>query len=58
MIVTGLVGSLVQSQYKWGFFVFGCVAMFMVLSVAYSPTSLTVQLHPHLLGSQGRAGDR
>ena len=30
MIITGLVGALVQSQYKWGFYVFGCVAMFYV----------------------------
>jgi len=30
MIITGLVGALVHSQYKWGFYVFGCVAMFMV----------------------------
>lgn len=30
MIETGLIGALVESQYKWGFFVFGCVAMFLV----------------------------
>lgn len=30
MIVTGLVGALVKSTYKWGFFVFGCVAFFFV----------------------------
>jgi bacteriorhodopsin len=27
MIVTGLVGALVKSSYKWGYFVFGCVAL-------------------------------
>jgi bacteriorhodopsin len=31
MIVTGLVGALVQSRYKWGFFVFGCVALFYIV---------------------------
>ncbi|KAI9824351.1 MAG: ion channel activity [Phylliscum demangeonii] len=31
MIVTGLVGALVRSSYKWGFFTFGCVAMLAVL---------------------------
>lgn len=30
MIVTGLVGALVKSSYKWGYFVFGCVAFFFV----------------------------
>nr|POF05465.1 hypothetical protein CFP56_69491 [Quercus suber] len=33
MIVTGLVGALVQSSYKWGYFVFGCVALFYILYV-------------------------
>ena len=33
MVVTGLVGSLVKSAYKWGFFTFGSVAF---LFVAYS----------------------
>ena len=27
MIVTGLVGALVKTSYKWGYFVFGCVAL-------------------------------
>ncbi len=30
MIVTGLVGAFVVSTYKWGYFVFGCLAMFYV----------------------------
>ncbi|KAK5141494.1 hypothetical protein LTR32_005958 [Rachicladosporium monterosium] len=30
MIVTGLIGALVKSRYKWGFYTFGCVAMFGV----------------------------
>ncbi|KAK5465323.1 hypothetical protein LTS15_001886 [Exophiala xenobiotica] len=33
MVVTGLVGALVKSSYKWGFFTFGTVAF---LFVAYS----------------------
>ncbi|ETN45976.1 uncharacterized protein HMPREF1541_00158 [Cyphellophora europaea CBS 101466] len=33
MIVTGLVGALVKSSYKWGFYTFGCAAF---LFVAYS----------------------
>ncbi|PWN27657.1 family A G protein-coupled receptor-like protein, partial [Jaminaea rosea] len=35
MIETGLIGSLVESQYKWGFYVFGCVAMFLVFYDLY-----------------------
>ncbi|EXJ95584.1 hypothetical protein A1O1_00706 [Capronia coronata CBS 617.96] len=30
MIVTGLVGALVRSRYKWGFYAFGCAAMFYI----------------------------
>jgi len=30
MIVTGLVGALVSSQYKWGYFVFAMLALFFV----------------------------
>lgn len=26
MIITGLIGALVVSSYKWGFYTFGCVA--------------------------------
>jgi len=33
MIVTGLVGALVKSSYKWGYFVFGCAALFYILWV-------------------------
>ena len=27
MVVTGLVGALVKSSYKWGYYCFGCVAL-------------------------------
>lgn len=30
MIVVGLAGALVASQYKWGYFVFGMVALFFI----------------------------
>jgi len=30
MIVTGLVGALVRSSYKWGYFAFGCAALCVV----------------------------
>jgi len=33
MIVTGLVGALVRSSYKWGYFTFGCVALLYILYV-------------------------
>ena len=33
MVVTGLIGALVKSQYKWGFYTFGCIAF---LFVAYT----------------------
>ncbi|KAF2704042.1 putative opsin-like protein [Pleomassaria siparia CBS 279.74] len=31
MIITGLVGALVRSSYKWGYFAFGCAALFYIL---------------------------
>ncbi|KAL9030013.1 MAG: hypothetical protein Q9196_001813 [Gyalolechia fulgens] len=31
MIVTGLVGALVQSKYKWAYFTFGCAAFLWVV---------------------------
>jgi len=31
MIVTGLVGALVVSDYKWGYFTFGCVALVYIV---------------------------
>ena len=37
MIITGLIGSLVVSDYKWGYYTFGCVAMFYVFWVIYGP---------------------
>ncbi|MBO1764723.1 bacteriorhodopsin [Escherichia coli] len=31
MIVTGLIGALIQSIYKWPYFVFGCVALLYIV---------------------------
>ena len=31
MIVTGLVGALVTSSYKWGYYTFGCAALFYIV---------------------------
>lgn len=47
MIVTGLVGALVRSSYKWGFFAFGCAAM---IAVAYT-VLVTGRMHARPLGS-------
>lgn len=33
MIVTGLVGALVRSSYKWGYFTFGCAALAFIVWV-------------------------
>lgn len=30
VVISGLVGALVHSDYKWGYFTFGCVALFYV----------------------------
>ena len=31
MIVTGLAGALVRTSYKWGYFAFGCAALFYIV---------------------------
>ncbi|KAG9187826.1 hypothetical protein G6011_05697 [Alternaria panax] len=31
MIVTGLIGALIDNRYKWAYFVFGCVALFYIV---------------------------
>jgi bacteriorhodopsin len=33
MIITGLVGALVRSSYKWGYFAFGCAALVYIVYV-------------------------
>lgn len=33
MIVTGLVGALVKTRYKWGYYAFGCAAMLYVFYI-------------------------
>jgi bacteriorhodopsin len=46
MIVTGLAGALVRTSYKWGYFVFGCVALLYILYVL----GWEVDSLPHRLG--------
>ncbi|KAK4946988.1 hypothetical protein LTR10_014130 [Elasticomyces elasticus] len=50
MIVTGLVGALVKSSYKWGFFTFGCVAfLFVAYSVVFEGRAYARILGPDIL---------
>ncbi|KAK5015112.1 hypothetical protein BJ546DRAFT_1065685 [Cryomyces antarcticus] len=47
MIVTGLVGALVKSSYKWGYFAFGCAALaYIVWELVW-----TARKHASRLGS-------
>lgn len=47
MVVTGLVGALVKSSYKWGYFTFGCVAfLFVAWTVVFEGRT-----HAQALGS-------
>ncbi|EGG00632.1 uncharacterized protein MELLADRAFT_39586 [Melampsora larici-populina 98AG31] len=43
MIVTGLVGALVHSSYKWGYFAFGCLAMLYVFWTLIGPARLAAK---------------
>jgi bacteriorhodopsin len=47
MIITGLVGALVSSSYKWGYFAFGCAALaYIVYELVW-----TARLHAKHLGN-------
>lgn len=48
MIITGLVGALVASSYKWGYFVF---AMFALFGIAYNILFVGAQ-HAKALGTE------
>ena len=39
MVVSGLVGALVPSTYKWGYYTFGATALLYIWSVSLSPGS-------------------
>jgi len=41
MIITGLVGALVKSSYKWGFYAFGNMALFYIWWVLFGPARST-----------------
>lgn len=47
MIVTGLIGALVKTRYKWGFYAFGCLAMFAV----FYELAVTGRKHAKNLGA-------
>lgn len=38
LVICGLVGALVHSTYKWGFYVFGAVALFYIWYVSLPPS--------------------
>ena len=48
MIVTGLVGALTRSSYKWGYYTFGCFAFFFV---AYNVV-FVARRHAYALGAE------
>jgi len=41
MIVTGLIGALVATRYKWGFFTFGCAALIYIWGVLLGPARVS-----------------
>lgn len=47
MIVTGLIGALVKTRYKFGFYVFGCIAMLVV----FYELAVTGRKHAKALGA-------
>ncbi|KAF2724705.1 family A G protein-coupled receptor-like protein [Polychaeton citri CBS 116435] len=52
MIITGLIGALVRSSYKFGYFAFGCAALFYIVFVLV----WEARRHANALGSDvGRA---
>lgn len=47
MIVTGLIGALVKTRYKFGFYVFGCIAMLVI----FYELAVTGRKHAKALGA-------
>jgi bacteriorhodopsin len=47
MIVTGLIGALVESSYKWAYFTFGCAALVYIVYVL----GWEARLHARSLGN-------
>jgi bacteriorhodopsin len=47
MIITGLVGALTPTRYKWGYFTFGCAALFYIIYTLVIPA----RRHAAALGS-------
>jgi len=47
MIITGLVGALTTTRYKWGYFTFGCVALVYIIYTLLIPA----RRHAAALGS-------
>ena len=42
MVVTGLIGALVRSSYKWGYFTFGCAAfLFVAYAIVFEGRSVS-----------------
>lgn len=46
LVVNGLIGALVTSSYKWGFFVFGLFGLFFVWCVAVCVCHVVASAHP------------
>lgn len=52
MVITGLSGALTYTDYKWGYYVFGCVALFWIAYVL----TMEARVHANRLGKDvGRA---
>ncbi|KZF20459.1 family A G protein-coupled receptor-like protein [Xylona heveae TC161] len=47
MVISGLIGALVQSTYKWGYYVFGCAAL---IQIAWTVVFIG-RKHAYALGS-------
>jgi bacteriorhodopsin len=44
MIVCGLVGALIESDYKWSFFVFGLLSLFYIVYHVLVPARASARL--------------
>jgi len=56
MIITGLIGALVVSDYKWGYFAFGCAALVYIWYILLGPARKSaLALGPEYHGSYMRS---
>jgi bacteriorhodopsin len=49
VVVSGLAGAFTTTRYKWGFYVFGVLALLYIAYVIFAPSGFTIVTYTHVL---------